>query len=277
MRWAFSSTLAALVAATAAQSQGALHGRVVSDSTRRPIEGVELVADSFNRAARTDLTGQFILDRLPEGWLTLRIRAVGYKPESLRAKIRSGDTIDVDFSLTPAPVQLPTVDVRAPSTAPVSGKLEEFERRRKLGIGSFLARAELAKWEAYPLSTPLRQAGNFRLVPRKQGCGGGYALASGHGSGQGAGSDSKNACAQAFQACYVAIYLDGALVWTPGMDDPPDIDQYAARDLQAIELYRGAGELPAELQQTGTACGAVVLWSRTGEAETAPRSPRPAA
>ncbi|MGQ0641766.1 MAG: hypothetical protein ACT4P6_13540 [Gemmatimonadaceae bacterium] len=70
--------------------------------------------------------------------------------------------------------------------------------------------------------------------------------------------------------------LDGALVWAPGFgtNEPPNIDDYAARDLQAIEVYRGAGELPAELQQTATACGAVVLWTRTGESET--RRPPPA-
>ena len=35
--------------------------------------------------------------------------------------------------------------------APVVPKLDEFERRRKFGIGTFLTRANLAMWESAPL------------------------------------------------------------------------------------------------------------------------------
>ena len=35
--------------------------------------------------------------------------------------------------------------------------------------------------------------------------------------------------------------------------------------LQAIEMYRGPSELPTQYQATGSACGAILLWSRTGE------------
>jgi hypothetical protein len=67
-------------------------------------------------------------------------------------------------------------------------------------------------------------------------------------------------------ACYLSIYVDGVRVWAPGQAEPPNVDQVASIvSLEAIEIYRGPSETPIMYQNTGSACGTVLLWTRTGE------------
>ena len=48
--------------------------------------------------------------------------------------------------------------------------------------------------------------------------------------------------------------------------EPPKIDDIASIvSLEAIEIYRGPSETPIAYQNTGSACGVVLLWTRTGE------------
>lgn len=42
----------------------------------------------------------------------------------------------------------------------------------------------------------------------------------------------------------------------------PDIDDFLTDRVEAVEIYRGPSETPAELNATGGLCGAVVIWTR---------------
>ena len=64
-------------------------------------------------------------------------------------------------------------------------------------------------------------------------------------------------------ACYFAIVVDGIKLWTPGQHEPPNVQTYSVVGLDAIEVYRGAAELPVQYQGVGSACGAVLLWTRS--------------
>ena len=52
------------------------------------------------------------------------------------------------------------------------------------------------------------------------------------------------------------VYLDGVLVQLTSIDD------VIMNSLEAIEVYRGAGEIPAEFRVTNAGCGVVALWTR---------------
>jgi hypothetical protein len=268
-RAALAVALIAPVLAGSSAAQSILRGRVVADSGKRPIVGAEIALGSPPRLARTDAAGRFSLGDLTAGTVAIRVRAVGFKPLDIEATIGPHDTADVEFSLSAAPQQLPTLVVKEKPPPPFSAKMEVFEQRRRLGFGTFLSRAELVKWQDQPASITIRRIANLRLIARPPECGGGFAAASGR-SGQ-----MRPQCGGYLlpYACYMAIYLDGMQWWVPGFsgDPPPDIDQFRVDQLQGMEVYRGPGELPAELQQTGSICGAVVLWTRTGETEAQPR------
>ncbi len=55
------------------------------------------------------------------------------------------------------------------------------------------------------------------------------------------------------------------IVLTEGGDPIRNADDFPVVSLQGIELYLGPSELPTQFQATGSACGALLLWSRTGE------------
>jgi hypothetical protein len=252
--------LVTAIAAGRVAAQSVIRGRVVADSGKRPIAGAEVVVMAGGQMARSDAEGRFTLGGLPAGRLSIRIRAVGFKPLDLDADIGAADTVAVDFLLTAAPQQLAPLVVQEKAAPRLSGKMEVFESRRRMGFGTFLDRAALAKWEAHSTSDAMRRTANLMLVARSFACGGGFAAATGRGGNQ------REACVDPnTPRCYLAVYLDGLLLWSPGMGAPPDVDQFRVDRLQGVEVYVGPGQLPAELQQTGTICGAVVFWTRTGE------------
>lgn len=43
-----------------------------------------------------------------------------------------------------------------------------------------------------------------------------------------------------------------------------DFTQFVAMDIEAVEIYRGAGSVPGEFGGGDAACGAVVIWTRRG-------------
>jgi hypothetical protein len=253
------SGIACLPAASAA-AQSVLKGRIVADSGKRPIAAAEVVIAAPSRIVRSDADGRFTLGDLPAGRLAIRIRAVGFKPLDLEAEIGTADTVAVDFQLMAAPQQLAPLVVKENAAPRLSAKMEVFESRRRMGFGTFLDRAQLAKWENHSVSDAMRRTANLMLVARSFACGGGFAATTGRGGGQREPCVDPNT-----PRCYLAVYLDGLLLWAPGMGPPPDVDQFQADRLQGVEVYVGPGQLPAELQQTGTICGAVVFWTRTGE------------
>ncbi|RMH14199.1 MAG: hypothetical protein D6701_11515, partial [Gemmatimonadetes bacterium] len=43
-----------------------------------------------------------------------------------------------------------------------------------------------------------------------------------------------------------------------------DLDLIRPEDIEAIEVYRGASEVPAEFGGSDAGCGAIVIWTRRG-------------
>jgi hypothetical protein len=159
---------------------------------------------------------------------------------------------------------LESLNVAAPAPAPVVAKMVEFEERRRSGPGRFLTRAELAKREDSPLSDVLRMVAGLNLVRRPAECGDGFSLATGRG-GAYRWLPWMNCSGFAMAgACYVTIYLDGARLWTWGQQEIPDVDKLlTVGTLEGIEIYRGPSETPTKYQTTGSACGAMLLWTRS--------------
>ena len=80
--------------------------------------------------------------------------------------------------------------------------------------------------------------------------------------GHGGGQDDRMVCLPNI-SCPLAVYVDGALLGSPGMTElPPDIMPVMARELEAVEVYRGPSETPVEYQGTGSGCGVMMLWTR---------------
>lgn len=245
------------------QGQSVLTGVVRVDSLKTPLAGAEVLLTSLRLKATTDRLGRFSIDRIPAGVHDIIVRHIGHQPLSVSGEFNGHDTLTVEFSVAIESQRLAPITVTAPAEKVLSGKMEEFERRRKMGFGHFVTRADLQKLENYQLTNVLRRGGNIRFMTRPSRCGGGFAAASGRSEGRAPASLCSTVGYP--DACYMAVIVDGTLLWATGQPDPPNIDDYRVDRVQGIEVYRGSSELPAEFGGTNFGCGAVVIWTRTGE------------
>ena len=64
-------------------------------------------------------------------------------------------------------------------------------------------------------------------------------------------------------ACFCQVYLDGIRIYSPtGASPAPDLRQYDAGGLEAVEYYPGPATTPLEYGGDGAACGTLLLWTR---------------
>ncbi len=233
-------------------ASGELLLRVVS-AAGKPVERATVTVPGIDSTFATDPAGLLRLGELPEGPVVLRVVAIGYAPRGLGFQISLDRRfLDTTLVLKPVAQTLAPLEVTG-RTTPVVAKLEEFERRRQAGFGTFVTRAVLAKWEAHPLSVALRTVQGVRLVPRTTDCGGGFGAAS-------LRSGRYAPCLMG-PGCPMAIYVDGARMYD-GDGPVPNLDDFLTDRVEAVEIYRGPSETPAELNTTGALCGAVMIWTR---------------
>lgn len=258
--------LLALAPATTLEAQ-VLRGTVKADSGDVPIVGADVLLEGTEWRSRTDRAGGFRLFDIKPGSYRLLARAVGYRPLAAKAIIAVGDTIELDLVLTKLTVELAPLEVTAEKPEFRSAVMRGFDDRRSRGLGRFFTRTDLEKWDHGTVTGALRAVSGLRLVPLP--CTGGYAVATGRG-GMGPGAPrivctGIRGVSVIQPACYLSIYVDGVRIWTWGDQPPPDMEDIQAMSLEGIEVYRGPSELPAQYQTTGSACGAVLFWTRTGE------------
>jgi hypothetical protein len=188
------------------------------------------------------------------------IRQLGYAPLVLKIDFADNVTTDRQFVLTAAQVLDSVVVAARRATIP------EFEERRKLGIGRYLTRDELAKQESRRMSEVLAHVGGLRI---ERGSGGGQAWISG-GRGQVTAyePDPLAKAMGAKPACYVDVWLDGVRLYAGqlgSMGQPLfNVNSIQPGDLEAIEYYAGAASVPAKYARSGLDCGVLVMWTRRG-------------
>jgi hypothetical protein len=262
-----------LVLATARVSlaQSEISGRVTtSDSARVPVAGAEAVIPRLQLSVVTDSLGRFRLKDLPAGVHVLVIRAVGFRAESSSVSLQKDDVLSVDLRLTRSDVTaLPERVVTAPGGR-MPAKLVEFVERQKTGTGHFIGRDVLAKAEG-----GLRQTGD--LISNIPG------VVVRRGSNKvwvATGRAISNSCAfckspptslnpadfaaGARPACFMDVYLDGALIFDSRHPENGlfDANLVPPEHIGGIEVYTSAAQVPAKYNRTGGGCGVLLIWTR---------------
>ena len=104
-----------LAASPAAAQTGTVNGRVV-DERGAGIASAQVFLVSPAIATQTGSDGNYSLQRVPAGSQTVRVRMVGYRPDSATVTVEAGGTASQDFSLTRDPLQLQEMVVTATQT-----------------------------------------------------------------------------------------------------------------------------------------------------------------
>jgi len=229
---------------------------VYDQQSGQPVEGAEVLDVLGGNKSLTTKTGTVSLLFLPDGGTLVRVRKVGFAPQTFMVSISPADTAPVTVILAPVGQELPTVVVKDSSVKYLSPALNGFEARRKMGLGHFISEAEMRKNDNHTMSDVLishlpglmiapAPLGAVFIVTSRKMCRGG-ALAG---------------CK--FPNCYPAVLVDGIkanMGMTPKL--PPDWSKILPSDYAAVEYYAGPAEAPVEFSGSANECGLLILWTR---------------
>jgi hypothetical protein len=229
-----------LVAFAEMDAQSGLKGRVLMDPTETTLEGAEVHIEAIRRSAQTDANGGFYLEDIPAGEHKITVRRIGFTPTQRKLKFLAGQTIDVDFRLTPTVAVIESLVVIGKPPVPISSRLAGFERRRAGGFGRFITWADLRINEYKHTHEILREAG----VRTERDRFGRQVLASYRSSN-----------------CVGQVWLDGIQLSQSG-GAYVDVNNFPVQTLAGMEYYRGPSETPPEFNTIGSSCGTLVIWTR---------------
>jgi hypothetical protein len=250
--------LSALLVLTApglllAQRPGALaatfQGRVYDAVTGTPLVGATVTATSAGLSTRTDSLGRFLLAGLPPGLVRLLVTAPGYQRGPLTLPLAPREVLERELELEPLGAgaaaadtgpraqRLPAVPVTA--MPGMGSRFLDFERRRATGRGQYRTRDEIEAGQFNSLQDVLRTLRGVQMV-----CSGGYCQAQ---------------MVRATLGCPPQYIIDER-------EDNDFGPVVPVRDIQGIEVYTGAGDVPGEFAGSTAACGVIVVWTTNGRA-----------
>ena len=227
-----------LLAASPSAAQ-VVRGQVKDRSTGKPALGVVTLIDTAGVVIGrmpTGPQGQYAMTAPHAGAFFLQFVGPGYGPYvTSQFALASGETRIMGLDAVPLPaVAMDTVIVEG---RPVPSRLAGFYERRAGGLGQFVARDEIERWNPSQPTDLLRRLSAVTLVPTDLG----YRVVS-----------------RRDQRCAPAVFLDGIYMGT-GADF--DFDAVlTAEQIEGVETYSGAGQVPPEFNRGD--CGAVVVWTR---------------
>jgi hypothetical protein len=238
-------------------------GVVVFDSTRAPIIGAEVALPDIGKTTLTDEKGSFRLSDIPPGDHRIFVRRLGYGAADTPLTFHGNETVERRIVLGRA-VVLETVNVTEHA---VDREMASFEDHRRLGLGHFLTRADLAKLEGVTLGSILESVPGAQVVSGQRGAA--WLQSNRVFRLRRIGPDVEDAFQGAPVAfCYTQVYLDKVLIFNglPTADGkwPPlfNLNSINPAQIEAIEFYATPAETPMEYSRMESHCGVLVIWTR---------------
>jgi hypothetical protein len=276
-----------------AAAQGEIRGRVLADTGRFAVAGAELRLLGFAITATTDSAGRFVLSGIPKGEHLLVVRAVGFGADTSDVTFSANEMLFKDVELRRATQVLEPVNVRASEMRVEAPWRQDFLRRKDTGIGRQLDRSAL---ERYSNRTFVDVLAEMPGVDLRRGSGGKAWAASGRAQSGGGCVfcrvsreevlDPADIAAGAWPACYMDVYFDGVPIYVganarpsgtpatpPGAASgartsrstaPPlfDLGSLRPEQIEAVEVYSSASQVPAQYNKTSAGCGVILVWLR---------------
>ncbi len=215
---------------------------MVRDSLGFPVVGAYISVAGTSVVVETDDNGEFVLAKAAPGETSLRIRRIGFRPDTLRVNVLAGETVDATFTLARLAVELEPLVVMGRRN--LTGRIAGFYERMSRGAGGhFLTREHIER------RNPINMTDLFRMVPgaRVESRGFGRTVVRFRGA--------RNP---------PLVWLDG----TPLYAGEFDLDSVDPRTFEGVEVYSGPASVPAEflgnrgISSTG---GTIILWTKEGE------------
>lgn len=233
---------ALLVVAPRLLAAQALTGRLVDPLTEQPIAGAVITlipsGEQPHQRVVTDSAGRFAFTGGgPAGYRLGAVR-VGYLPAlSPEWELQGSDTLEVDFRLSSFLVLANPAHITRYTGRPALGVSGFYGRTLAADRVTFITREQVEQLLP-PFTTALLDGvPGVTLVPRPPW---------------------QRPLVRLGAGCAPAVFLDGVRI-RPGEGSLDDLVE--PWELEGVEVYRSAAELPEELGG-GIECGAIVFWTR---------------
>jgi hypothetical protein len=234
------------------ETNGVFTGVVHVDSSRTPVPNAEVILTE----------GRFRITDVPAGDHEVAVRRVGYSPLVTRLTFKSGESVERRIALNKI-VTLDSVVTRAVRNAP-----NDFEEHRKLGLGHFLTRADIAKVENSRLDALLAMVPGLGLARGRMNA---YVLSKRRPPSlakpvQGATPfyvpEDHERRMGVIAGCYAQVYVDNTLMNPERPTTPFDVNTIPPSSIEAIEFYSGPSQLPLKYAKLNSDCGVLVIHTR---------------
>jgi len=224
-------------AAQAQRASAAIRGQAVEQGTGSPVNGARITLVGTTKAVSADTSGHFTFDGLTPGLYVVQVSAIGFTRGIFQLQLGEGEVINQVFELAPRVYGMEPMTVEAQRRA-AGRRFEEFHQRMARGVGTFITEEDIRRRNPINIMDMLR---TLRGVHPE--CSGDNCII------RFAGQPTS---------CEPKYVLDGL------PSDSYIAESLEPRDIVGIEVYRGASEMPAEFGGSDAACGAVVIWTRSG-------------
>lgn len=219
---------------------------VVRDLRRRdPIVGAEVTIDELGLSALTNSRGVFTFEDVPWGIYLLKVKHLAYADAVQAFRLQGGRAHQMEVQLSEAAIELDPLTVSVRPRAWFAG-MTGLQHRINMGFGYILDREDLEARGASNIGDALRGIPGVRVV--SIGANGSTVVFRGQRNILGAG-------------CQPVVFMDGQKM---SLDPELGLNEFSALDLQTIEVYRSAAEVPGEFGGLDSGCGALVMWTKRG-------------
>lgn len=259
----------------------AVRGHVLEAESRKPVAGARVTLvrtdDTSGAVAISDEDGGFLVRSRTAGLFQLEVTRLGYRPQREGPFALARDqVVELDVMMPLVPYTMDPVTVTAEVNTRFLQNVGFYERKRA-DFGHFITRDQIESRRASRPTDLLVAIPGVAILPDPRSPGRVRLQMRGTHPAQGG-------------ACAPRVYLDGLIVIRgdsrpvggggtakedeieraldgdprnpePSLDDVVDPDQ-----IEAIEVYRSASQVPAQFGGTSvyTRCGVVVIWTRHG-------------
>jgi hypothetical protein len=224
---------------------GGMIGRVVDQENGMPVDGAVVRIIDTDLQTLSNHNGRFLSREVESGRYALEIEHIAYGTQRYPVEVPFGGAAQVEITVSQTPIELEPIVVEVRSRAWLS-TMSGFYQRMDRGLGVFLTPEYIEQRAPTTLTDALRGLAGVRVV-KQPGPGNNYGvLLRGSIRFDGTG----------ISTCPPILYIDGVRV-----QDYP-LDELYGGDLAAVEVYRGASELPAQFAGSDAGCGVVVVWTR---------------
>jgi Carboxypeptidase regulatory-like domain/TonB-dependent Receptor Plug Domain len=266
--------IAALLALLATPlSAQVVRGKVLDAATGEPVPQAEVTAASAEGRgagrARSAVDGSFTLELRAAGTFTLRAERAGYQPSTSGAlPVGVRETLEVELRISATALAMEPLRVTARMEPPRRRALElnGFYDRERRGLGKFVRREDLERGRNLNMAQALSRVEGARVLnlgahqyiffPRN----GSPRFGSPAAAASRGPLNTRPPAGPPTVRCLPHLYVDGSRMT---YDAQADINAAVSPDqVEAIEVYRGPSEIPAQYAGNDAMCGVILIWTK---------------